>query len=762
MGADGATLPGLASPPRARRSALPLRPVDVPLPSLLAAPRPWRARTPRTLAAPLVAACAALTLLLGACAPGRRPETTPAPRSDRADVPAPAPIAHALGVEPTAVAPRITVPAPAPLPHEPHLPGVTFDLDVHEFEREERVQHYVRLFTGTARGTFTEWMARGARYDAMIRAKLRAGGLPEDLRFLPLVESGYDVHAVSRASAVGMWQFMAPTARDVGLRVDWWVDERRDPIRATDGAVRMLRWLKSEFGSFFVAAAAYNGGPGRVSRGLAQLAAVSDSALGDARFFSLVQRDYIRPETKNYVPQLIAAALIGNEPSRYRLSVREAPAFAYDSAVVPALTPLAAVAKAAGVSRTALLDLNPHFLRGLTPPDARSTVRLPRGSGEGFATRFAKLDARDRKAFRRTVTKRRDALTAIAAREDVPVAIVAALNPRLEKVEKGKYKGRIVSGQAVRLPTAAVLAYARGSIADAAAGDEPGPLPPLAAEPVKESRASDAKSARATKSTADTTSVADSRDESSASAKPSRKAERKAASTDVSEARSAEGKAQRSESTDDDEARPAPNEKASSSKRVARSAKRDSAATTSTKRASDAVAAEPKTIETRLEKSAARAGESSRGEANADEKPSRATSKRDAAKPKPETSRAERVDGATRETGATDARRKTTARAAETTSNAASPKAAKSDARKSGTTTSGSARTETSKSESPKPDGSTPAAKRDAATSRGGSNAGDRAESKGTAKPKDDAPARERATEEAPAARRRSASRAEQ
>ena len=747
------------------------------MPSLLAAPRPWRARTPRTLAAPLVAACAALTLLLGACAPGRRPETTPAPRPDRADVPAPAPIAHALGVEPTAVAPRITLPAPAPLPHEPHLPGVTFDLDVHEFEREERVQHYVRLFTGTARGTFTEWMARGARYDAMIRAKLRAGGLPEDLRFLPLVESGYDVHAVSRASAVGMWQFMAPTARDVGLRVDWWVDERRDPIRATDGAVRMLRWLKSEFGSFFVAAAAYNGGPGRVSRGLAQLAAVSDSALGDARFFSLVQRDYIRPETKNYVPQLIAAALIGNEPSRYRLSVREAPAFAYDSAVVPALTPLAAVAKAAGVSRTALLDLNPHFLRGLTPPGARSTVRLPRGSGEGFAMRFAKLDARDRKAFRRSVTKRRDALTAIAAREDVPVAIVAALNPRLEKVEKGKYKGRIVSGQAVRLPTAAVLAYARGSIADAAAGDEPGPLPPLAVEPVKESRASEAKSARVTKSTADATSAADSGDEPSASAKPSAKAERKAARNDVSEARSAEERAERSESADDGEARPAPKEKASPSKRVARSAKPDSAATTSAKRASDAVAAEPKAVETRSEKSAARAGEKSRAEANAEEKPARATSKRDAAKPKPETSRAGRGDSVTRESGTADAKRKTTARAAETTSNAASSKAAKSDAAKSDavkpdaakseTTRSGSARSETQKSgapksETPKSDGSTPAAKRDAATSHVGSKTGGRAEPKDTAQPKDTAPPREGAAEEAPAARRRSASRAEQ
>ena len=442
-------------------------------------------------------------------------------------------------------APTVTAPAPLPMPHEEHLPGVTFDLDVHDFEHEERVRHYVRLFTGSARGTFTEWMARGARYDGMIRAKLRAGGLPEDLRFLPLVESGYDVHAVSRASAVGMWQFMAPTARDVGLRVDWWVDERRDPVRATDAAVRMLRWLKSEFGSFFVAAAAYNGGPGRVSRGLAQLAAASDSALGDARFFSLVDHDYIRPETKNYVPQLIAATLIGNEPSRYGMSVREARALAYDSVEVPALTPLAAVARAAGASRSELLDLNPQFLRGLTPPERRGWVRLPVGGGVGFAQSFARLDARERRAFRRTTTRRRDALSAIAAREDVPMSLIAALNPRLETVRSGKYKGRIVSGQGVRLPTAAVLAYARSSIADAAAGDEPGPLPALAAEPVSKSAADEGRAGRTRGSKPDTTQSTASADDAATRAvktiaKSGEKPVAKAASKAASKARSTE------------------------------------------------------------------------------------------------------------------------------------------------------------------------------------------------------------------------------
>jgi membrane-bound lytic murein transglycosylase D len=435
---------------------------------------PQVAPLPRRAHAALLSATLAL---LGACAPGLRPSTAPTPA--RPDVPATTP---ADLPEPTASA---TTPFPMPARPHVHLPGVSFDLDVHAFEDEERVQHYVRLFTGNARTTFTTWLARGSRYDGMIRAKLRAGGLPEDLYYLPLVESGYDPNAVSRASAVGMWQFMAPTARGLGLRVDWWMDERRDPVRATDGAVRHLRWLKGQYGSFFLAAAAYNGGSTRVSRGLAQLAAASDSSAGDARFFALVDADYLRPETKNYVPQLIAATLVAKELPRYRLTVREQAPFAYDSVLVAPLTPLAAVARAANASRAELLELNPQFLRGMTPPDARVTVRLPVGAASGFATRLAKLDAEQRRAFRRVTTRKRDSLEDIAAREEVPLALLTAYNPALETVAKGKWKGKLVSGQGVRVPTAAVLEYARPTTeANDAAGT--GELPPLPAPKVAE------------------------------------------------------------------------------------------------------------------------------------------------------------------------------------------------------------------------------------------------------------------------------------
>src|SRR5262249_5534555 len=120
--------------------------------------------------------------------------------------------------------------AAAPAPHD--SVGPSWDIDVHSDESESRVEHYVRYFSGPATERIESRLERGTRYEARIRAQRRAGGLPEDMYYLALVESGFDQNAYSRAAAVGMWQFMTSTARDMGLRVDWWVDERRDPVKS--------------------------------------------------------------------------------------------------------------------------------------------------------------------------------------------------------------------------------------------------------------------------------------------------------------------------------------------------------------------------------------------------------------------------------------------------------------------------------------------------------------------------------------------------
>src|SRR6266545_881083 len=173
------------------------------------------------------------------------------------------------------------------------------------------------------------------RYEAMIRQRLQAEGLPGDLVYLALIESGFSNTATSRARAVGMWQFMKGTGRLYGLRVDRWVDDRRDPIKATDAAVRHLKDLTGMFGSYYLAAAAYNAGAGRVSRGLNRLPDdETDTIPSDATFFRLYDTKLLRRETKDYVPKLIAAAIIAKEPTRYGFEVTRVDPPAYDSIVV--------------------------------------------------------------------------------------------------------------------------------------------------------------------------------------------------------------------------------------------------------------------------------------------------------------------------------------------------------------------------------------------------------------------------------------------
>src|SRR3990172_5929320 len=142
----------------------------------------------------------------------------------------------------------------------------------------------------------------------MIRTRLAAAGLPQDLIFLAMIESGFNQSARSHASAVGLWQFIAPTARRYGLTVDAWVDERRDPGPATDAAIRMITELNARFGSLYLAAAGYNAGPGKIRAGLARY---DFGALnGDDVFFALAERPFLRRETRDYLPNLISVAII--------------------------------------------------------------------------------------------------------------------------------------------------------------------------------------------------------------------------------------------------------------------------------------------------------------------------------------------------------------------------------------------------------------------------------------------------------------------
>lgn len=347
----------------------------------------------------------------------------------------------------------------------------TFDIDVTSYSANRRVLQYLEFFQVDARDRFAVWLSRLTRYEGMIRERLRAKGLPEDLVYLTVIESGLSNSAVSRARAVGMWQFIAGTGRLYGLTVDPWVDERRDPYKATDAAVNFLSDLVQRLGSVYLAAAAYNAGEGRITRGVRRLPGESDS-LTDETFFQLADRRYLRRETRDYVPKLIAAALVAKQPARYGFTdiPRLAP-LVFDEIRVPDATGLDVLAELADTTTAALLELNPQFVRGVTPPGREVTVRVPRGRGTLVAERYDTLQVTSRITFVDHYVARGQTLSEIAHQYRVSVAMIQGANPwlRPRALRVGQrlvipMSGRVVPMAARRTPVEAA-ASAPGRVA---------------------------------------------------------------------------------------------------------------------------------------------------------------------------------------------------------------------------------------------------------------------------------------------------------
>lgn len=243
-------------------------------------------------------------------------------------------------------------------------------------EINDRVRRWIQRFRTDLRPEFERLREREGVYAEMIQAKLRERGLPPELLYLAVMESGLSPWAVSRASAVGVWQFMGPTAEQYGLRVDAWVDERRDPERATDAALDYLEHLRDRFGSWYLAAAAYNAGPGRIERVLNRHA---EGRRGEEELYWEVWA-HLPFETREYVPRLLAATHLAQNADLYGFQVEAADAYAYDRVFVPGGTSLSRVARALGSDVRTLRDLNPHLIRAATPPGELYPVRVPVGT----------------------------------------------------------------------------------------------------------------------------------------------------------------------------------------------------------------------------------------------------------------------------------------------------------------------------------------------------------------------------------------------
>lgn len=244
---------------------------------------------------------------------------------------------------------------------------------------QARVNHWVRRFTTDQRPTFELFLSQEIVFGKLIREKLAARDMPEDLLYLAMIESGLRPRATSRVKAAGVWQFMGPTAEAYGLRVDQWVDERRDPVKATDAALDYLQWLHEQYDSWNLAAAAYNAGPTRMNRLLKRIG--WDGRNGDSLYWEI---GHLLPlETREYVPRMLAAAHLARGGGGHDFQVMEGPtAYAFDRVWVPGGTALHEVADRLGVARRDVAKLNPHLIQGRTPPGEAYPLRVP--SGDAF------------------------------------------------------------------------------------------------------------------------------------------------------------------------------------------------------------------------------------------------------------------------------------------------------------------------------------------------------------------------------------------
>lgn len=333
--------------------------------------------------------------------------------------------------------------------------------------QNDRVLRFVELFQGNLRGFLTEGMTRGAAYLPMIHTVFRQEGLPLDLSYVPLVESAFKTSALSRASARGVWQFMRGTGKENGLTHDWYVDERADPEKATRAAARYLKTLYTMFGDWHLALASYNGGPGRVQR------AIKRSGISD--FWALTASSrYLPRETRDYVPMILAAAIIAKNPAQYGFDRPAAPPFTSDVLTVARPVDLRRVAEWAGVPADDIRALNPELRRWTTPIRAREyQLRVPLGTLHSVLDGYAAAGPDDTAVLQWYTVKKGESLPTIARRLRVARNDLAEANYL-------SARARLVPGQRLvvpRAPSPALLASRGAQGADRAADDTGAEVP---------------------------------------------------------------------------------------------------------------------------------------------------------------------------------------------------------------------------------------------------------------------------------------------
>jgi membrane-bound lytic murein transglycosylase D len=285
----------------------------------------------------------------------------------------------------------------------------------------DSVENHLEYFKTRGKDMFQIWLDRSARYIPVMKDIFRKKNLPEDLVYIAMIESGFNPYAVSWARAVGPWQFMPATGKLYGLKIDWWIDERKDPIKSTHAAAEHFKDLHNLFGSWPLAMASYNAGAGKVQR------AVLRTRSED--FWDLKASRYIRKETKNYVPKFMAATIIAKNPELYGFTVSNYEPYKYDEVVLEESTDLRLVARCAGCTYEEIKELNPELRRWVTPPQIKNyTLRIPSGKKEAFLASYAAIPPEQKIKWDRHEVKKGETLSTIAKQFNTTPEAISDIN----------------------------------------------------------------------------------------------------------------------------------------------------------------------------------------------------------------------------------------------------------------------------------------------------------------------------------------------